>query len=191
MTSETPQRIRMWSFRQAPLEFQSLFPEGSDSDWVAHVPEPERPVVESSLLQWRPVYPVRVTELADRSTIYFGAPRNALESIGERSKLITDPHPVGQERRRAARVRIECPSRYETPQQAGFGHTIDISSKGVAFTTENMLARNTEVSLHVTWPVRLEGDVPVELYAVGKLVRAEQMKAAMQMDSGRWGFRRS
>lgn len=173
----------MWSFGQAPPEFRTLFPEGRDSDWVVHVPESDRHEVEFPLLQWRPVYPVRSTELADRSVVYFGAPREALKLIAERGERIATPLPPGQERRTAVRVRIECPSRYQTPKQTGLGYTIDMSSTGIAFTTETFLARNTHVTLRVTWPVRLEGDVPVEFHAAGKLARSEPAKAAMQMDS--------
>jgi len=173
----------MWSFRQAPPEFQTLFPTGQDSDWLVHVPESDRDAMESSLLQWRPVYPVRCTELADRSVIYLGAPREALERVVERGELITGPLPAGRERRTAARVRMECPSRYQTPQHAGFGHTIDMSKTGISFTTEDSLPGDTPVTLRVTWPLRLEGDVPVEFYAAGKLARAEPLKAAMKMES--------
>jgi hypothetical protein len=186
MASETPKRVRMWSFRKAPPEFQRLFPEGRDSDWVAHVPESELPAVEPSLVQWRPVYGVRSVELKDRSVVSHGAPREALEMIAERGKPITGPLPEGQERRTAMRVQLECPSQYTTRDQMGFGHTIDMSRTGIAFTTEALLARDTEVTLRVTWPVRLEGGVPVQLYAVGKLARAEPTKAAMHMDS--FGF---
>ena len=182
MGPETPERVRMWSFGQAPREFQRLFPEGRDSDWVAHVPESERPAVESSLLQWRPVYPVRVAQLKDRSSVYHGAPREALELIVERGKLVSIPLPAERERRAARRVQMECASRYETSKQAGFGHTLDVSSMGIAFTTETLLAGDTEVTLRVAWPVRLESGVPVEFYAAGRLARAEPMKAAMQVD---------
>jgi hypothetical protein len=178
----------MWSFFHSPREFQRLFPEGRDSDWVAHVPESERHAVEFSLLQWRPIYPVRLMELKDRSVVYHGAPREALDLIAERGKPLIGPLPSGRERRTAARVQIDCPTRYETPQQFGFGHTIDMSATGIAFTTETLLARDTEVTLRMTWPVRLEGGVPVEFYAVGKLARAEQMKAALQMDSMRFSI---
>jgi len=178
----------MWSFYKSPREFQRLFLEGRDSDWVAHVPESERHAVESSLMHWRPVYPVRLVELKDRSAVFHGAPRLALELIAERSKPLIGPLPTGQERRAAVRVQIDCPTRYEALQQFGFGHTIDMSTTGIAFTTETLLARDTEVTLQMTWPVRLEGGVPVEFCAAGKLARAEPVKAAMQMDSVRFSI---
>lgn len=186
MAPETPKRVRMWSFPQAPAELQALFPEATDSDWVVHAPAADRDAIESSLLQWRPVYPVRSAEQADGSVVYLGTPHEAVNQIANRGTLITGPLPAGHERRTAVRVRMECPSRYQTPQQAGFGHTVDMSSTGIAFTTETMLAPGSPVTLHVTWPVGLEGGVPVEFYAVGKLARAEAMKAAMHMD--RMGF---
>ena len=183
MLSEKPERVRMWSFRHAPREFQSLFWQGKDSDWVAHAPESERQAIESSLLQWRPVYPVQSTELADRSVVYHGAPREALDLIAEHGAPVTGSLSTGQERRTGIRVAISCPSRYKTPTEIGFGHTIDISISGIAFSTESLLEGDSEVSLRVKWPIRLESGLPVELNAVGKLARAESMKAAMQIDS--------
>ena len=173
----------MWSFRHAPREFQSLFREGKDTDWVAHAPESERQAIEPSLLQWRTVYPVQSAELADRSVVYHGAPREALDLIAEHGAPVTGSLSAGQERRTGIRVAITCPSRYKTPTETGFGHTIDISITGIAFTTESLLASNSEITLRVKWPIRLESGVAVELNAVGKLARAEPMKAAMQIDS--------
>ena len=176
----------MWSFRQAPPEFQNLFPEGRDSDWLAHVPETERHAVGPSMLKWRPVYPVNLAELVDRSIVYFGALSQATDRLSERLSSVMEPRSPGQERRSAVRVKFECPSRYETSTRVGSGHTIDMSSTGIAFTTETLLARNTKIALHVSWPIRLEGGVPVALYATGELVRAEPTKAAIQVD--RIGF---
>jgi len=101
-------------------------------------------------------------------------------------------HPVtrtelqGEERRAAVRVQLVFPSRYEThsePKQVGTGHTIDVSSSGIAFTTESQLPTNVKLTLHLKWPFRLPGDVPIELRAVGRLARAETLKAALHLDS--------
>jgi len=175
----------MWAFPHAPLEFQELFPEGAETDWVVYVPPAQRKVMEPSLLRWRGVYPVKSTELPDRSAVYWGAPREAMRLVTEQGTSPTAGTPPGKERRAAVRVHVVYPSRYEThtePQQAGAGHTIDMSTSGIAFTTESLLPANAEVTLHVTWPVRLEGDIPVELRAIGKVVRAEAMRAALKLD---------
>jgi hypothetical protein len=84
------------------------------------------------------------------------------------------------------RVPLACTLRYETGSLAqkkiGMGRVIDMSSSGVFFTTESSLRRNTRVALHVGWPVRIDGDVPVELYAEGRIIRTEPTKAALQYD---------
>jgi hypothetical protein len=186
MASETPKLVSIWSFHEAPSEFRELFPEGGDADWVAYVPCPQRQVFEPSLLRWHGVYPVTSAELPDRSVVYWGAPREAIRLIIEQVRSGAGLIPAQPERRAAIRVQIVCPSRYEThsePKQIGRGHTIDMSSGGIAFATESLLPANAEITLHVTWPVRLEGDLPVELHAVGRLARTEAMKAALQLDS--------
>ena len=186
MASEASKQVRMWSFRRAPLEFQILFQEGEDEpDWVIHLPQPVRHLVEPLLLRWQPVYPVKSAELSDGSVAYFGAPKKAMDLIAGRPPVI-GAIPGGSERRRAVRVQIECQSRYEThavPKQVGRGRTIDMSSSGISFTTESLLPGGTEVTLHVTWPVHLEDNVLVELRAVGKVTRADATKAAIQTDS--------
>jgi hypothetical protein len=176
--------VRVWAFRESPPEFQRLFPGGGDADWVAHAPVSERQYAENSLLRWRPIYPVRSMELADRSVVYWGAQTEAMASLAKWGKPVS-ASPEGQERRRGVRVQIECPSRYETqsePKQLGIGQTIDLGSGGICFTTESLLPKNIEATLWVKWPVPLEDAVPVELRAVGKLVRAEAMKAVLQME---------
>src|SRR5262249_16023139 len=142
--------------------------------------------VEPLLLRWQRVYPVKTAELADRSVAYFGSPREAMDLIAAKSKPLEAPVPGGIERRSAVRVRIDCQSRYETgemPAQFGRGRTVDLSGTGACFTTESQLPGGVEVILHVAWPVPLDGNVPVELLAVGKVMRTEATKAAMRLDS--------
>jgi hypothetical protein len=79
---------------------------------------------------------------------------------------------------------MECPSRYETqsePKKVGIGHTIDLASGGICFTTESLLLKDIEATVLVKWPVPLEDAQAVELRAVGKLVRTEAMKAALHI----------
>jgi hypothetical protein len=183
MAADTGKRVRLWSFRQAPREFQRLFPGARNADWVAQVLESERPDVENFLLRWRPIYPVTAVKFADQSVVYWGAETEAMASLAKWGKPATGS-PEGHERRSGARVQIECPSRYETqsePQQVGIGHTIDLGSGGICFTTESLLPKDIEATVLVKWPVPLEDAEAVELRAVGKLVRTEAMKAALHM----------
>ncbi len=185
MDPRSQKRVQVWSFGNAPENLQALFPHGRDPDWVIHVPQPDRSAIEPILAQWQNVYPVASQELPDQSVVYWGAPREALQFIPERKEVASSP-PAGAERRAAPRVSIDCSVRYQThadPTRDGRGHTIDMSSTGVAFTTESPLPENTEVTLYLTWPVRLKGDIAVQLSVHGKVIRAAQTKAAMQLDA--------
>jgi hypothetical protein len=185
MPEDTPQRVRIWRFRNAPSEFRALFPQGKDEDWLVHAAESELRIVEPSLLGWRHIHPVELVTFPDGSTVFWGAPREAVRSLAKMGKAVVETLPSGTERRRAARLRIECPVHYEIlsdPRRTGEGHTVDLSSTGICFTAESLLPTNVKVSVHVKWPVHLEGDIPVELHAVGRLVRAESLKAAMEVE---------
>jgi hypothetical protein len=92
----------------------------------------------------------------------------------------------GEERRSVQRVRLECRVRYEThskPVRAGEGRTIDMSSSGISFTTESGLEVSARITLFVAWPVPLEDDVPIELWAIGTLVWTKPTTAALRLEN--------
>ncbi|MDP8988769.1 MAG: PilZ domain-containing protein [Acidobacteriota bacterium] len=165
---------------------KALFLEGNNADWVASVPEPLASVIEPHMLRLRKLHPVSSVRLADGSIVYWGAPRESMTSLADQYLQSDVVAPPDRERRSGVRVPLACAMRYETGSLAhkktGEGTVIDISSSGVAFTTESSLHNRARVALHIQWPVRLEEDVPVELFATGKVVRAEQTKAAIQYD---------
>jgi hypothetical protein len=178
--------IREWFFRSAPLRFRELFPEGRDPDWLVHVPKRFVRSAESLLLRWRPIYPVRSIRLADGSFVYFGAPSEAVNIVADKHRQPSTSPPPGPERRSGIRIPIECPGRYEMksrPRQSGVGRTIDMSSSGVSFTTESPLPVDRKITLHITWPARLENDRIIELRAIGTVTRAEGRKAALKFET--------
>jgi hypothetical protein len=185
MALETP-RIQLWPFRKAPAHLKALFSEGSDIDWVASVPEPLVEVIEPYFFRLRQLHPVSSVRLPNRSVAYWGAPRESINLIASRYAMPAVVAPRGRERRIGVRVRLACAMWYETGQRAhkstGEGRVIDMSSSGVAFTSESLLRRNTRVALHIQWPDKLEGEVPVELFAGGKVVRVEDTRAALRFD---------
>ena len=63
----------------------------------------------------------------------------------------------------------------------GVGKTLDIGSGGILFTTQERLPLGRVVEVAVNWPVRLDGACPLQFVAVGKVVRSEAAKAAMQI----------
>ena len=143
-------------------------------------------IFDPYVLRLKQLYPVSSVRLPDESVVYWGAPREAISVIARQNsqpKVVAFP-PI--ERRMGVGFPLSCPLWYETSsmtqKRSGEGRVIDISSSGVAFTTESALRRNTRVALHIQWPVQLEGEVPVELFASGKVVRAEPSRTALQYD---------
>ena len=63
----------------------------------------------------------------------------------------------------------------------GVGKTLDIGSRGILFTTQERLPLGHVVEVAVNWPVRLGGACPLQFVAVGKVVRSEATKAAVQI----------
>lgn len=185
MTLQTPQ-IRVWPFRKAPARLQAMFREGTAMDWVASVPGPLAAITESHFQRLRQLHPVSSVEMSDGSVVYWGTPRESITRIAERYAQHDGIASVDRERRMGTRVPMDCPIRYETGSAAhkktGQGRTVDMSHSGVFFTTESLLRKNTRVTLHIAWPVRLNGDESVELFANGKVVRAQESNAAVQYD---------
>ncbi len=179
-------RIRLWPFRKAPARLKAIFDEGRDTDWVAIVPDSITSVIEPYFLRLRQLHPVSSVRLPDGSAVYWGAPRESIALVQTQHPLPSAAPPPDKERRIGVRVPLECAMWYETGSPAhhrrGQGRVLNMSSTGVAFTTESLLRRNTRVALHVQWPLRLEADVPVELFASGKIVRAEPSRAALAFD---------
>ncbi|MGA2772710.1 MAG: PilZ domain-containing protein [Bryobacteraceae bacterium] len=70
---------------------------------------------------------------------------------------------------------------------SGIGKTLDIGSGGILFTTEERLPMGRLVEVAVNWPVRLDGVCPLQFVAVGKVVRSEAAKAAVQIE--RYAFK--
>jgi len=186
MMASSTRLIRFWPFRKAPSRVRALFHEGKDTDWVASVPESMADVIEPHFFRLRQLHPVASVQLPDRSTVYWGAPRESIAVMASQHPQANIVPTPDRERRTGVRVPLACPMWYETsstsPKNTGEGRVIDMSSTGIAFTTESLLRKNTRVELRIQWPVRLEGDAPVELFAAGKVVRAEPARAALQYD---------
>jgi hypothetical protein len=75
--------------------------------------------------------------------------------------------------------------------ESGAGKTIDISSQGLLFGTERRLRPGKRVEVSVNWPALLEGGCPLKFVAVGRIVRAEEDRAAVQIEQHEFRTRRS
>ncbi len=184
MAAQMP-RILLWRFREAPVRFQELFPEGKDPDWIASVPEPLADLSETQFLRWRKLYPVSSMRLPDGTAVYWGAPRESVNLIAAQYPQSTSVPADIRERRTGVRVPLGCSARYQagpSNSQTGIGRIIDMSSSGAAFTTGSLLPPGTSAALYIPWPISLDDGVPVELHAIGKVVRGDETRAALQFE---------
>jgi hypothetical protein len=69
----------------------------------------------------------------------------------------------------------------------GAGHTIDISSVGVAFEAAGQFRPGALVQLSISWPVLLDETCLMQLMIVGRVVRTGKKDAACTID--RYEFR--
>jgi len=70
----------------------------------------------------------------------------------------------------------------KTVQLTGAGKTVNISSGGILFTTNDQLQPGRMVELSVNWPARLAGTCLLQLVASGRVVRAELGMAAVRIE---------
>ena len=90
------------------------------------------------------------------------------------------------DRRAADRFPIEREVRYKVLSRkdnaaVGHGQTVNMSSNGVLFTTDQYLLPGRRLELSISWPVQLNSTVPLKLVARGRVVRCEEGKAAIEI----------
>jgi hypothetical protein len=71
--------------------------------------------------------------------------------------------------------------------ETGVGRTMNVSSGGVWFSTENMLTSGMPVELSMAWPVLLNESCPMKLMIYGCVVRSNERGAAVAIE--RYEFR--
>jgi hypothetical protein len=89
------------------------------------------------------------------------------------------------ERRGSDRFPIDCEVLYRScdgSSLAGGGRTVDISSRGILFTTGGPLGPGRRIEVWVNWPAQLNERIPLKLVAVGRIVRAEDARAAINIE---------
>ena len=71
--------------------------------------------------------------------------------------------------------------------ETGSGKTLNISSGGVWFTTENMLTVGMPIEVSMGWPVLLNDSCPMKLMIYGCVIRSNEKGAAVSIE--RYEFR--
>lgn len=101
---------------------------------------------------------------------------------------------VEPNRRAKRRFQIDLEVKYkmlygQRIAEKGTGRTLNISSGGIWFTTENMLTSGMPVELSMNWPVLLNDSCPMKLMIYGCVVRSNEKSAAVAIE--RYEFRTS
>jgi len=90
------------------------------------------------------------------------------------------------ERRNPGRFPIEREIRFRITnkrhEMVGSGHTINMSSKGLLFRTEQRLLAGKRLEMAISWPAQLDHRCALKLIARGKVVRAEAGLAAVSIE---------
>jgi len=107
-----------------------------------------------------------------------------MNPFGEQS--IQASPPSGQERRRADRFPIERELRYKvmskrSGNEAGSGKTIDMSSRGISFTTQHELIPGKKIEMAISWPAQLNNRTALKMIVRGRIVRSMQGSAAVEI----------
>ena len=97
-----------------------------------------------------------------------------------------------RERRTKRRFEIAQEVRYkmlygQRIAETGSGKTLNISSGGVWFTTENMLTVGMPIEVSMGWPVLLNDSCPMKLMIYGCVIRSNEKGAAVSIE--RYEFR--
>ena len=90
------------------------------------------------------------------------------------------------ERRNADRFPIERDIRYRiinkrNAPEEGTGKTVNISSNGVLFTTDQILIPGKRLEISISWPAQLDNKCMLKLVARGRVARLEQGRAAIEI----------
>lgn len=99
------------------------------------------------------------------------------------------------ERRNNARFPIPLAISYQTLEHPilsgqGTSETLNISSKGILFTSNEKFQAGQLLQVSLDWPARLENSIPLKLVAEGRIVRNANGQTAMTIDKYEFRTRR-
>ena len=90
------------------------------------------------------------------------------------------------ERRHPGRFPIERELRFRMTNRkielVGTGRTVNMSSKGLLFRTEERLLAGKRLEMAISWPAQLNQKCALKLIARGRVVRAEPGMAAVSIE---------
>jgi hypothetical protein len=116
-------------------------------------------------------------------------PISSISVTDDREEAVVRPDWL--ERRSRARFPFDLRVRYRTLGRtepfSGVGRLVNMSSGGVLVAYQDRVRTGARMELNIEWPSLLDGEVPLQLVAMGKVVRCEASSFAMAL--GRYQFR--
>ena len=102
------------------------------------------------------------------------------------SIYLSDSSKTGTDRRSSDRFPMDRDVRYrvmnrKSGEDTGMGKTLNMSSNGVLFETEQSLLPGRRVEMTISWPAQLNNTCPLKLVARGRIVRVEAGRAAVEI----------
>jgi hypothetical protein len=97
------------------------------------------------------------------------------------------PTEIGEDRRKRRRYSLSLSLKFKVfastnvTLSAGAGNLLNISSGGIAFTTDEFVPPVRLIELSIAWPILLHGTTPIRLVAVGRLARKEGRVNAVEV----------
>lgn len=100
--------------------------------------------------------------------------------------LQNSERPALPDRRAARRFPIVVPVEYKAFRgrvlvREGVGRTINIGSRGILFHADAPLESDLQLELCLDWPVLQEKRAPLQLHALGQIVRHGEGQAAVRL----------
>lgn len=90
------------------------------------------------------------------------------------------------DRRQDRRYDVQLKLRYKVLNDGrvldeGSGTTVNMSRTGIQFECGRILGEGMDIELAIEWPILLRGSEPLELHAMGRVMRADDRSAAMHI----------
>jgi|ERR1700733_3715115 len=104
---------------------------------------------------------------------------------GARSAALAN-RPSPAERRIKFRYPVDLSVRFRAfrggSQFSGVGVSVNVSSGGILVFAEHEFEVGTPVALNIAWPALLEGRIPLQLFASGRVLRSAKSSFAAAFD---------
>src|ERR1022692_2675732 len=108
-----------------------------------------------------------------------------MDSTASRARSASQSDAINGDRRLDRRYHLQLELKWKLIRRrrildTGTGRTMDVSSGGICFDAGRSLPEGLNVELSISWPVLLRNLAPMQLVAIGKIVRCNGRRVAMQ-----------